>query len=613
MFDGTLQSLLIRMFQEQDLKFIKAIQGGKLVLGGDSSGEYGGPDNPAGFVGKLSQRNVCYDTDEFASSGSTSGGSEPCLVNNLNRIRGGYAMGNNFLENRHVQWGISGGSISARSIPFSSGSISADNVRDAIGEAYQHGGGGHDFDGNTWIIGDGDDADFASPAAAQSDASVADGDVLLIYPGTYDGFTLTKNLSLVGGIGDSGNDGIATGRVVISGLSTAMDIQAESSFQHIVFEDDDVTINTADTVSFEHCRNSDYNLTCGAYAVNVILKDSYWYDLSFGSATGGQLYVWHCDGGFSIDHGAAALYIIASDYSAPIVGSGARYTTPDEHAEKTAATSTPVQVMDWVADSTGAPAAGFGVRHKFSLESGAGEGQDAAAIDVVWEDATGASEDSAITFNLRVAGAALAERFRIGGLGATVPDDYWIGLGPAAGRVEFDNQAEDEINFRSCRVGVGTAAPACKLDVHGATNVIAKVHAENGWASFEMRDQSATNLGLFDFREGTGAGTVVARFAAYSTGHAFTPNQFYIENRMSGGKIHLDTTTGGGVRGTRLTIDGDGNIGIGTMTPGSLMEWNFATENLEFVDAGSAGATEQDWIEVRVGGVTGYIRVYAAK
>ena len=45
--------------------------------------------------------------------------------------------------------------------------------------------------------------------------------------------------------------------------------------------------------------------------------------------------------------------------------------------------------------------------------------------------------------------------------------------------------------------------------------------------------------------------------------------------------------------------------------PGGLA-LTMATEDLEILDAGSAGATEQDWIEVTVDGNTGYIRVYAA-
>jgi hypothetical protein len=57
-----------------------------------------------------------------------------------------------------------------------------------------------------------------------------------------------------------------------------------------------------------------------------------------------------------------------------------------------------------------------------------------------------------------------------------------------------------------------------------------------------------------------------------------------------------------------------GNLGIGQVPAGNgPLYLNMATEDVEFVDAGSAGATEQDWIEVNVGGNQGYIRVYAAK
>ena len=39
---------------------------------------------------------------------------------------------------------------------------------------------------------------------------------------------------------------------------------------------------------------------------------------------------------------------------------------------------------------------------------------------------------------------------------------------------------------------------------------------------------------------------------------------------------------------------------------------DLVTEDYTLVDAGSAAATEQAWLEVTVGGVTGYIRVFAA-
>lgn len=57
----------------------------------------------------------------------------------------------------------------------------------------------------------------------------------------------------------------------------------------------------------------------------------------------------------------------------------------------------------------------------------------------------------------------------------------------------------------------------------------------------------------------------------------------------------------------------DGNVGFGAAAPGSIVEFNLATEDLEIVDAGSVAATQQDWIEVQVGGVTGYLHVFAAK
>jgi len=57
-----------------------------------------------------------------------------------------------------------------------------------------------------------------------------------------------------------------------------------------------------------------------------------------------------------------------------------------------------------------------------------------------------------------------------------------------------------------------------------------------------------------------------------------------------------------------------GNIGIGMLpTANGVLCLGLPTENLEFIDAGSAGATQQDWVEVEVGGVQGYLHVYAAK
>lgn len=53
--------------------------------------------------------------------------------------------------------------------------------------------------------------------------------------------------------------------------------------------------------------------------------------------------------------------------------------------------------------------------------------------------------------------------------------------------------------------------------------------------------------------------------------------------------------------------------GTAMQLPGGLEMAELDTESLEIVDAGSAGATEQDWIAVEVGGNAGYIRVFATK
>ena len=115
----------------------------RLELGG-GVGEDGGSGIPAGgIIGQLSQRWICYDTTEATSAGSTStGGSLPSLVQNLNRIRGGHAIGDDAIVERHMLWSTgdagTSGCIDAQHIPFyaSATAIASETVRDAIEEAY---------------------------------------------------------------------------------------------------------------------------------------------------------------------------------------------------------------------------------------------------------------------------------------------------------------------------------------------------------------------------------------------------------------------------------------------------------------------------------------------
>ena len=62
-----------------------------------------------------------------------------------------------------------------------------------------------------------------------------------------------------------------------------------------------------------------------------------------------------------------------------------------------------------------------------------------------------------------------------------------------------------------------------------------------------------------------------------------------------------------------LGLSAGGSEIVRLNSSGDLVDISTPTEDVRIVDAGSASATEQDWIEVKVGGNTGYIRVYASK
>ncbi len=87
----------------------------------------------------------------------------------------------------------------------------------------------------------------------------------------------------------------------------------------------------------------------------------------------------------------------------------------------------------------------------------------------------------------------------------------------------------------------------------------------------------------------------------------------------------LARTDGGGAAGTpvkiiragavsnTLYLEG-GNTGLGMVPPADArLAINLTTKDLEFHNAGTIGATEQAWIEVEIGGVTGYVWVRAGK
>ena len=130
----------------------------------------------------------------------------------------------------------------------------------------------------------------------------------------------------------------------------------------------------------------------------------------------------------------------------------------------------------------------------------------------------------------------------------------------------FDNSNE--------RLGIGETSPSYSLHIKHADNIIAQFESTDGVSEIRVKDSAK-----------------YTRLLTSGNDYKIMPSDGLNEFTFSG-----DT----------------GYFGIGK-TPASPLDINLLTEDLEIVDAGSASATEQDWVQVEVGGNVGYIRVYATK
>ena len=88
----------------------------------------------------------------------------------------------------------------------------------------------------------------------------------------------------------------------------------------------------------------------------------------------------------------------------------------------------------------------------------------------------------------------------------TMHDNYWIGLGASGGRITFDDQTTDYINFSDAFVGIGYTAPAATLHVVDTTEQLRLGYDASNYMSFTI--DATGQLTLSD------SGTQVARFDA---------------------------------------------------------------------------------------------------
>lgn len=120
-------------------------------------------------------------------------------------------------------------------------------------------------------------------------------------------------------------------------------------------------------------------------------------------------------------------------------------------------------------------------------------------------------------------------------------------------------------------VGVGTSVPQSKLDITGSDASTNLASASAAMAIVNNTNTTNNNFGDFAFgmTTSTGAQKVFAKMAGVATTHT---------NGAEAGDIAFLTTTAG-TGAERMRILAGGNVGIGTLTPGTLLELRSSSNN----------------------------------
>ena len=202
----------------------------------------------------------------------------------------------------------------------------------------------------------------------------------------------------------------------------------------------------------------------------------------------------------------------------------------------------------------------------------------AADIEAVLDDNAGASE-------FVVQDSDTSQVFGVSSDGdVTVVDDAWIGIGSAAERIQFDSDGDD-IELMGGNVGIGTTEPNVKLDIrqsedyegiriYGFDDQAAKYATMgiNPWGSFVFSSNSNINFGP----------------AGYA--HFYPGTNFYFRIGDNG-FFYIDDYSGSVNYFT--VLESNGNVGIGTTSPGGSSTAGTAVLSLADGTAPAGGVASQ--------------------
>ena len=128
--------------------------------------------------------------------------------------------------------------------------------------------------------------------------------------------------------------------------------------------------------------------------------------------------------------------------------------------------------------------------------------------------------------------------------------------------------------FAGGNVGIGTASPSTLLHVYGNAD------AEKGLTVTNANTAGTAGSSILNFVAGSTVAQIVATNESYNTnptGYGTIASSLNIINRANG--PILFKTNGFADSAVKMTILGNGNVGIGTTSPGQTLELNRATGN----------------------------------